>query len=75
MARPGDQAALTKCIDFDGISGPLDFDAVTHEAPSDIAIWCPLPSGEIVKDAPYYSFEKDDISPNDAQFDFTCSGQ
>jgi branched-chain amino acid transport system substrate-binding protein len=31
-------------IDFDGASGPLDFDVVTGEAPSDIQIWC-LPAG------------------------------
>jgi branched-chain amino acid transport system substrate-binding protein len=27
-------------IDFDGVSGPLDFDNATGEAPSDIAVWC-----------------------------------
>jgi branched-chain amino acid transport system substrate-binding protein len=27
-------------INFDGASGPLDFDPATGEAPSDIDIWC-----------------------------------
>jgi branched-chain amino acid transport system substrate-binding protein len=27
-------------IDFNGASGPLDFDVKTGEAPSDIQIWC-----------------------------------
>ena len=27
-------------IDFEGASGPLDFDLMTGEAPSDILIWC-----------------------------------
>jgi branched-chain amino acid transport system substrate-binding protein len=31
-------------IDFNGASGPLDFDVATGEAPSDIQIWC-LPAG------------------------------
>lgn len=32
----GEQAS----IDFDGVSGPLDFDVSTGEAPSDIVVWC-----------------------------------
>lgn len=28
------------CIDFEGASGPLDFDNATGEAVSDIAVWC-----------------------------------
>jgi ABC-type branched-subunit amino acid transport system substrate-binding protein len=67
------QAALTGCIDFDGISGPLDFDPVTHEAASDIAIWCVRPNGEIVKDDPYYEGAKDEIFvPENGVFDFEC---
>ena len=27
-------------IDYNGASGPLDFDVKTGEAPSDIQIWC-----------------------------------
>jgi len=27
-------------IDFNGASGPLDFDVTTGEAPSEIQIWC-----------------------------------
>jgi branched-chain amino acid transport system substrate-binding protein len=41
-------------IDFDGASGPLDWDLTTGEAPSDIVIWCipntganPIQSGKI----------------------------
>jgi branched-chain amino acid transport system substrate-binding protein len=29
-----------KNIDFDGASGPLDFDLSTGDAPSDIQLWC-----------------------------------
>ncbi len=32
-------------IDFNGASGPLDFDLATGEAPSDIQVWC-LPRGD-----------------------------
>jgi branched-chain amino acid transport system substrate-binding protein len=32
-------------IDYDGISGPLDFDLATGEAPADIDIWCVQPGG------------------------------
>lgn len=33
-------------FDFDGASGPLDFDLMTGEAPSDIQIWClPIDAG------------------------------
>jgi branched-chain amino acid transport system substrate-binding protein len=28
------------CFDFEGVSGPLDFDPVTGDAESDIAVWC-----------------------------------
>ncbi len=27
-------------IDYDGVSGPLDFDVSTGEAPADIVVWC-----------------------------------
>ena len=33
-------AANGDCIDFEGASGPLDFDPDTGEALSDIAMWC-----------------------------------
>ena len=29
-----------KSIDYDGVSGPLDFDVSTGEAPADIVVWC-----------------------------------
>lgn len=32
-------------VDFDGASGPLDFNVATGEAPSDIQIWCLQSSG------------------------------
>jgi len=38
-------AQTSGCIDFDGVSGPLDFDNATGEAPSDIALWCPVANG------------------------------
>jgi hypothetical protein len=39
------QTALTtltggKAIAIDGASGPLHFDLMAHEAPSDIDVWC-----------------------------------
>ncbi|MCA9646035.1 MAG: ABC transporter substrate-binding protein [Polyangiaceae bacterium] len=51
-------AATNQCIDFDGVSGPLDFNNDTGEASSDIAIWCPERSGSNVSlsaQAEYYS--------------------
>ncbi|MCA9627106.1 MAG: hypothetical protein KC766_05555, partial [Myxococcales bacterium] len=51
-------AATQRCIDFDGVSGPLDFDNETGEASSDIAIWCPERSGSSVSlaaQSEYYS--------------------
>jgi branched-chain amino acid transport system substrate-binding protein len=30
----------TENVDFNGASGPLDFDVATGEAPSDIQVWC-----------------------------------
>ena len=35
------KAMTEPCIDFEGTSGPLDFNNDTGEAPSDIALWCP----------------------------------
>ena len=34
------KVASDGAIDFNGASGPLDFDTTTGEAPSDIQIWC-----------------------------------
>lgn len=51
-------AAQNQCIDFDGVSGPLDFDNDTGEASSDIAIWCPERNGNDVSlaaQSAYYS--------------------
>lgn len=41
-------AMQSQCIDFDGVSGPLDFDNATGDAPSDIAIWCAWRTGSSV---------------------------
>ncbi len=38
-------AMLTTGIDYDGASGPLNFDPVTGEAPADIQIWCVRATG------------------------------
>ncbi|MEZ4370263.1 MAG: ABC transporter substrate-binding protein [Polyangiaceae bacterium] len=54
-------AATNQCIDFDGVSGPLDFNNDTGEASSDIAIWCPERSGSSVSlsaQTEYYSAAK-----------------
>jgi branched-chain amino acid transport system substrate-binding protein len=39
--RTASELAPGDCVDFDGVSGPLDFDNGAHEAASDIALWCP----------------------------------
>ena len=39
-------AANGGCIDFEGASGPLDFNPDTGEALSDIATWCMRPNGD-----------------------------
>jgi branched-chain amino acid transport system substrate-binding protein len=50
-------------IDYDGISGPLDFDITTGEAPADIDIWCIKPGGgEIVASGKYYDAVKQSIA-------------
>ena len=33
-------AGSNGCLDFDGVSGPLDFDVQTGEARSDMGLWC-----------------------------------
>jgi branched-chain amino acid transport system substrate-binding protein len=33
-------AGSSGCLDFDGVSGPLDFDPRTGEARSDMGLWC-----------------------------------
>jgi hypothetical protein len=33
-------AGANACLDFDGVSGPLDFDVQTGEARSDMGLWC-----------------------------------
>jgi hypothetical protein len=49
------------CLDFDGVSGPLDFDVQTGEARSDMGLWCLRREGAEVVFEPllgaYYSTE------------------
>lgn len=53
------------CFDFEGVSGPLDFDAVTGDAQSDIAMWCLRADGDSVSTEPnlndYYSVQNDAV--------------
>lgn len=44
-----------KNINFEGASGPLDFDLATGEAPSDIQIWCMPKSGAGVAQSSTFS--------------------
>jgi len=66
----------SKCIDFEGASGPLDFNTDTGEAVSDIAMWCLRTQGEgFTFDPPldsYYSASEQRIVwKNDKPLDFT----
>lgn len=53
------------CFDFEGVSGPLDFDTVTGDAQSDIAMWCLRAAGDGVSSEPnlndYYSVESNSV--------------
>lgn len=53
------------CFDFEGVSGPLDFDAVTGDAESDIAMWCLREANEGLTYEPnlndFYSIESNDV--------------
>lgn len=82
---PGDYystAAEHGCIDFDGASGPLDFDPETGEAVSDIAMWCLHPMGNSFSFEPtldsYYSVATqsvavaEDGTPLDLSSDSWC---
>jgi hypothetical protein len=69
-------AASDRCIDFDGASGPLDFDNATGEAVSDIAMWCLRhENGSVTFDPPldsYYSAAQGEIVwKNGEPIDFT----
>jgi ABC-type branched-subunit amino acid transport system substrate-binding protein len=59
-------AALTQCINFEGASGPLDFDNASGEAISDIAMWCLREGPDGVSLNPpidsYYSAEQGGIA-------------
>jgi branched-chain amino acid transport system substrate-binding protein len=60
------RAVSDGCINFEGISGPLDFDA-TGEAPSDYAVWCLKGSAPSVDYEPpidiYYSYQNGLVTP------------
>ncbi|HSU42152.1 MAG TPA: ABC transporter substrate-binding protein [Polyangiaceae bacterium] len=64
------------CIDFEGASGPLDFNNATGEAVGDIAMWCLQNQGNGPSYDPplksYYSAAEDRIVwKNDTPIDFT----
>lgn len=40
-----DELLAGRNIDYDGASGPLDFDVTIGEAPADIQVWCVAPDG------------------------------
>lgn len=48
-------------IDFVGASGPLNFDPVSGEAPSDIQVWCIGSTNKGVTSNLYYSAASDDM--------------
>lgn len=65
-----------QCIDFEGASGPLDFDNATGEAVSDIAVWCLRSQANGVSYDPpldsYYSASEGRIVwKNDTPIDFS----
>jgi len=74
-------AARVGCINFDGASGPLDFNPDTGEALSDIAMWCVRPttganfSFEPTLDS-YYSVEQSAVAvvPGKAPLDLSANG-
>lgn len=53
------------CFDFEGVSGPLDFDPVTGDAESDIAMWCLREASPGFTYEPnlndFYSIESNDV--------------
>jgi ABC-type branched-subunit amino acid transport system substrate-binding protein len=72
------QAQTDKCIDFDGASGPLDFNPETGEALSDIGMWCVRRNsdGSYGFKPPlgnYYSVEKGAIIDSDPPLDLSAS--
>ncbi len=54
------------CFDFEGVSGPLDFDPETGDAQSDIAMWCLRAKGDAFSLEPnlndYYSVESNAVT-------------
>ncbi len=68
-------AARTQCIDFEGVSGPLDFNPETGEAVSDIAMWCLREKGNGLSFDPpletYYSAAEGTLVRQSPPLDFT----
>lgn len=68
-------AARSQCINFEGVSGPLQFNPDTGEAVSDIAMWCLRKRGEGVSYDPpldsYYSAEQSAIVQSSPPLDLT----
>jgi len=74
-------AATDGCIDFDGASGPLDFNPDTGEALSDIGMWCVRrnPDGSYGFEPPldsYYSVNDSAVAvdPGKAPLDLSKAG-
>jgi ABC-type branched-subunit amino acid transport system substrate-binding protein len=73
------RAEIDGCIDFEGASGPLDFNPDTGEALSDIGMWCVRRSraGAFGFEPPlesYYSVEAGGIIDSDPPLDLSKSG-
>jgi branched-chain amino acid transport system substrate-binding protein len=66
--NPAFSTLTTGHIDFDGASGPLDFNLTTGEAPSDIQVWCvPLVGGkpgDPINTPAYYLAKDGALTPN-----------
>lgn len=42
-------------IDYDGVSGPLDFDVTKGEAPADVDVWCINGTGKFASSGQFYN--------------------
>jgi hypothetical protein len=73
------RAEMDGCIDFEGASGPLDFDPNTGEALSDIGMWCVRRNSDGSYGfkpplASYYSVEKSAIIESKPPLDLSAPG-
>jgi branched-chain amino acid transport system substrate-binding protein len=48
-------------IDYDGVSGPLDFDVAKGEAPADVDVWCIDGTGKFASSGQYYNSIADQV--------------